>query len=350
MSEKIVQLNEEIIKGQLKELVRGSVEEILNELLEKERYYANTLANCLQRLSGEISENRQYVITDGSVNGLSTFTEQIDLTGSGTYQLRSPDSSMAKAGTDNYDQGKRFIYTFRGWRVKATGDILNPDTPLTMQQLYALESGGSIELEAVWSALDTRGKVASANFYINLNCEIKDAHSNGFNDNPISDYTKSVFTNGMVGTEQLSTVEDNFLLLAPSTTESSAYDVDSTLRTMTDTPYSGITMTSFPADQDVFAAIKAGGYTIKVNGYEVPAQYLTSDYAFELDDGGTPIRDGNTSIVSDTPFTVTGGGEAIEISSDHPSDSVTITNQITYAELPETGSLGSGMIYALGGL
>ena len=36
MSEKIVQFNEEIIKGQLKELVRGSVEKTLNELLEKE--------------------------------------------------------------------------------------------------------------------------------------------------------------------------------------------------------------------------------------------------------------------------------------------------------------------------
>ena len=36
MSEKIVQLNEEVIKGQLKELARGSVEETLNELLEQE--------------------------------------------------------------------------------------------------------------------------------------------------------------------------------------------------------------------------------------------------------------------------------------------------------------------------
>ena len=35
MSERIVQLNEEIIKGQLKELVRGSVEETLKELLER---------------------------------------------------------------------------------------------------------------------------------------------------------------------------------------------------------------------------------------------------------------------------------------------------------------------------
>ena len=36
MSEKIVQLNEEIIKGQIRELVRGSVEETLNERLNRE--------------------------------------------------------------------------------------------------------------------------------------------------------------------------------------------------------------------------------------------------------------------------------------------------------------------------
>ena len=36
MSEKIVRLNEEVIKGRIKESVRGSVEETLNELLEKE--------------------------------------------------------------------------------------------------------------------------------------------------------------------------------------------------------------------------------------------------------------------------------------------------------------------------
>ena len=35
MSEKIVHLNEEVIKSQISELVRGSVEETLNELLEK---------------------------------------------------------------------------------------------------------------------------------------------------------------------------------------------------------------------------------------------------------------------------------------------------------------------------
>ena len=42
MSEKIVQLNEEIIKGQLKGLVRSSVEETLNELLGKEAEFPDT--------------------------------------------------------------------------------------------------------------------------------------------------------------------------------------------------------------------------------------------------------------------------------------------------------------------
>ena len=36
MSEKIVQLNEEVIKGQLKELVQRSIEKTLNEMLEAE--------------------------------------------------------------------------------------------------------------------------------------------------------------------------------------------------------------------------------------------------------------------------------------------------------------------------
>ena len=36
MSEKIVQLNEDVIKCKLKELVHGGIKEILNELLEVE--------------------------------------------------------------------------------------------------------------------------------------------------------------------------------------------------------------------------------------------------------------------------------------------------------------------------
>ena len=46
MSNNIVQFNEEIIKGQIKELVRGSVEETLNELLEAEAERLTQAVRC----------------------------------------------------------------------------------------------------------------------------------------------------------------------------------------------------------------------------------------------------------------------------------------------------------------
>lgn len=48
MSEKITQLNEEVINGQIKELVRGSIEETLNELLEQEAERLAYLERALQ--------------------------------------------------------------------------------------------------------------------------------------------------------------------------------------------------------------------------------------------------------------------------------------------------------------
>lgn len=71
MSEKIVQLNEGVIKGQLKELVRSSVGETLNELLEAEaekltqavRYERNKQRQGYR--SGRYNRNR--TITSGDV-------------------------------------------------------------------------------------------------------------------------------------------------------------------------------------------------------------------------------------------------------------------------------------------
>ena len=57
MSDKIVQFNEKVIKEQLKELVRGSVEETLDELLEKE---AETLTQSARY-------ERQITTTSGDV-------------------------------------------------------------------------------------------------------------------------------------------------------------------------------------------------------------------------------------------------------------------------------------------
>ena len=73
MSEKIVQLNEEVIKGQIKELVHGSVEETLNELLEKEAEQLTQVARY------ERSEARQGYRSGHYARNLTTTSGDVTL-------------------------------------------------------------------------------------------------------------------------------------------------------------------------------------------------------------------------------------------------------------------------------
>ena len=71
-------------------------------------------------------------------------------------------------------------------------------------------------------------------------------------------------------------------------------------------------------------------------------------FVFELDDSGKPVPDVASRIVSGAPYTVLGGGAAVTLTSEQPEGSAEITNRINYAELPETGGSGPGLLYAAG--
>ena len=73
MSEKIIQLNEGIIKNELKELVRSSVGETLNGMLEME---ANQLTNTAKY---ERSEERQGYRSDHYSRNLTTSSGDVTL-------------------------------------------------------------------------------------------------------------------------------------------------------------------------------------------------------------------------------------------------------------------------------
>ena len=95
MSEKIVQLNEEVIKGQIKELVRGSVEETLNELLEKE---AESLTQAARY---ERSEARQGYRSGHYDRNLTTTSGDVTLHMprlKGVVPSKPPSSSGIAAG------------------------------------------------------------------------------------------------------------------------------------------------------------------------------------------------------------------------------------------------------------
>ena len=73
MSEKIVTLNEEVIKGEIRELVRGSVEETLNNLLEAE---ADRLTQARRY---ERSEDRQGYRSGHYDRNLTTTSGEVTL-------------------------------------------------------------------------------------------------------------------------------------------------------------------------------------------------------------------------------------------------------------------------------
>lgn len=73
MFEKIVQLNDEVIKGQFKELVRGSVEETLNELLEVEA------EKLTQAARYERKEQRQGYRSGNNGHNLTTTSGDVTL-------------------------------------------------------------------------------------------------------------------------------------------------------------------------------------------------------------------------------------------------------------------------------
>ena len=78
MSKNIIQLNEEAVKGELKELVRKNVEETLNELLDKEaekltgaaRYERNEARQGYR--SGTLQPQAQHYLRGGSAEYAET--------------------------------------------------------------------------------------------------------------------------------------------------------------------------------------------------------------------------------------------------------------------------------------
>ena len=118
MSEKIVQLNEEVIKGQIKELVRGSVEETLNGLLEAEAQKL-TQAGRYER-----SAERQGYRSGHYSRNLTTTSGDVTLTTCRALResrLRPPSSSgIAAEKAASKKRSLRCILPasqFAGWRT-----------------------------------------------------------------------------------------------------------------------------------------------------------------------------------------------------------------------------------------
>lgn len=241
------------------------------------RYEAATLEDNKVSL-GNFNIVKQTVVLDGSVRGGATFTMYSDTTQDHT--VLAPDSDLAQVlladTAGDPAVGRKYSYTFKGWEIYGSGVIVSPGDTLTAAMLDRYAVNGEVVLKAVWEATDIKGRISSVNFFINLNCEISDNMSQGFNPQPVSVFSDCVYSSRVFGTENLHG-NGEVLILAPPTEQDTAYEVDKQLRASSTTPIDGITVESFPSDESVFASLRASGKKIRVNGEEYSGDMVTSE-------------------------------------------------------------------------
>lgn len=250
-------------------------------------YHAG-LTDSLTKL-GRFDVDRQAITEDGSVRGTADYTERLIYNGDGTYTVLGIDNDRARVALTNDASGRSLYYTFEGWRVgtAASGTVLQPGDVLTQADIDRLAaasigttgegSGGNVEFHAVWNAYDANGRLTTLNFYVNVNCEIMDNMSDGIQSNPSYDYTPSVYSTRLFGTDAITETGD-VMLIAPPTSSDTAYEVDAALRAATVVPVGGTLIESIPSEEAVLAFIRASDKVIRIDGVVIPHEQITSEH------------------------------------------------------------------------
>lgn len=330
-------------------------------------YQAATLSKNLQSLGWVLTH--QTVTQDGSIGKAAGKTAAFEYgEDAAEYTVLSPDTDVAETKWSGDATDRRYRYTFIGWKVKATGELWLPGQKVAREQMAeAANYGTTVELEAQWNALDEgTNRIQTANFYISRDCEISDNLQDGFKQNPTQNFTKAIHASRVFGAEGLglSGGKTSLQVTAPTTEADTAYEVNALLRASATTPIvpleentgasyegDGIQLESFPSDEDVLAALRAGSEKIYFEGKEVAKSDITSEnftvrwyvLKYEESDGwhidGVLVAKQARMVVKKT---FEGDAEAINQIKARTGD-----NQFSISVTHEEGTVGTVMDYEL---
>lgn len=243
--------------------------------------YNSSVSNGLVTIC-EYPANMQSIENDATINGQLIYSEEISASTGTKYKILDIDSTTATVIIPGARWNNRhYIYTFAGWKLNGTGKIYQPGDEVSVADLKAGEDeNNEVHLIATWSIFDSNERANSINFYLNLDCEIMDNLSNGFNHQHQDKFTQSIYTTRIFGTDNIEDTTDKYVqVLAPPTSVDNAYETDTLLRNSMITPISpGVSIESFPSDESIFAKLRAQDTTFTLDGHTITSQYLTSDY------------------------------------------------------------------------
>ncbi len=234
-----------------------------------------------------VPASSQTITDNATVAGSASTTVSIDATTTDAVTLPQPDMDSLKLTWSRRSVGYT-IYSFKGWRIGDTVYAAGETIP-TSVLISAADNAGKVAAKSVWSPYDdgTTKHIRTANFYLNLNCEILD--TDGTAQQQSSDkYTASVAATRVWNTDTFGS-DRVFTLLAPADTTSAA-EVDAKIRAAargqgifppaswtTYTDPNGVQLESLPTDEEVLARVRAGSYDIKIDGVSVDTSTITAD-------------------------------------------------------------------------
>lgn len=211
--------------------------------------------------------------------------------GDGDYTLLAPDIDRIEVKlTGEKANDRSLFYSFLGWRVANITEevLLQPGTKQTAADLqHYTGSDGEVTLRAKWSGEDKLKRPITTYFFLHLNGEIRGSVDDGVQWEDQKDYTPTLHTTRMLGADNIPAEYSNKNaegvvkpLVARATNGDNAYAVDDTIRNMVNNPVQGGRLEDLPNEETIFAYLRAHSDTItmKVDGVEIPAEMLNSDY------------------------------------------------------------------------
>lgn len=211
--------------------------------------------------------------------------------GDGDYTLLAPDIDRIEVKlTGEKANNRSLFYSFLGWRVANITEevLLQPGTKLTAADLqHYTGSDGEVTLRAKWSGEDKLKRPITTHFFLHLNGEFRGSVDDGVQWEDQKDYTPALYTIRMLGADNIPAEYSNKNaegvvkpLVARATNGDNAYAVDDTIRNMVNNPVQGGRLEDLPNEETIFAYLRAHSDTItmKVDGVEIPAEMLNSDY------------------------------------------------------------------------
>lgn len=232
------------------------------------------------RKLGNFDVSRQQAQQTATVRGEAVC---MALPAENSHTLLAPDIDRIAVKITGANDHTMF-YSFAGWKVTsaAGSPVLPAGTVLTAEQLNAYAgSDGVIRLQAVWSGVDSEGRLNTVHFFLHKYGELKGSVGDGVQPESQSDYTPVIYGTRMMNAGAIPadyTSPGGPPLVARPSASADAYQTNTTIRGMTTTPVQGATLEDLPGDETVFAYLRANKIEMKINGQVVDNEKLNTTY------------------------------------------------------------------------